>query len=66
MLVTAAALAHDEDLGARFVRTGGANATDCLDHHVPCQSIQYALAQAELGHSVKVAEGARRRSRSTT
>ena len=57
MLAAVAAVAHDEDIGARYVRPSGANATDCLDHHAPCQSIQYALAQAEPGHTVKVGEG---------
>src|SRR5262245_30883531 len=57
MLAAGTALAHDEDVGARFVRNDGGNATDCLDHHIPCQTIQYALAQAEPGHTVKVAEG---------
>jgi choice-of-anchor B domain-containing protein len=55
---TATALAsHDDELGARFVETTGANASDCLDHDVPCRSIQYALAQAEPGNTVKVAAG---------
>jgi choice-of-anchor B domain-containing protein len=48
---------HDDELGARFVQVDGADATNCLDHDVPCGSIQYALAQAEPGHTVKVAEG---------
>ena len=53
----AAFASHDEDLGARFVQPSGANATDCLDHDVPCRSIQYALAQAEPGNTVRVAAG---------
>ena len=58
LAISAAALAsHDDELGARFVHTGGANVSDCLDHHGPCRSIQYALAQAEPGNTVKVAAG---------
>lgn len=58
MLLAGAALAsHDDELGARFVHGEGADASSCLDHDVPCASIQYALAQAEPGHTVKVAEG---------
>jgi hypothetical protein len=52
-----ASSSHDEELGARFVHGAGADATNCLDHDVPCQSIQYALSQAEPGHTVRVAEG---------
>jgi LVIVD repeat len=48
---------HDEETGARYVNTAGANATDCLDHDDPCRSIQYALARAELGNTIRVAEG---------
>jgi choice-of-anchor B domain-containing protein len=58
LAVAAAAFAsHDDELGARYVETSGANATDCLDHDVPCRSIQYGLAQAEPGNTVKVAAG---------
>ena len=57
-LVAVAALAPpDQDRGARSAQTAGANATDCLDHDLPCRSIQYALAQAEPGNTVKVAAG---------
>ena len=49
--------AHDDTVGARFVQTDGANATDCLDHDVPCQSIQFALSQADSGNTVKAAAG---------
>jgi choice-of-anchor B domain-containing protein len=57
-LVAATALAsHDDELGARFVQPTGSNTTDCLDHDVPCLSIQFALAQAEPGNTVKVAAG---------
>jgi choice-of-anchor B domain-containing protein len=49
--------AHDESVGQRFVEPNGVNVTNCLDHHAPCQSIQYALAQAEPGHVVRVAAG---------
>jgi choice-of-anchor B domain-containing protein len=55
--VWAVCFAHDDTLGARFVQPDGANATDCLDHDVPCQTIQYALAQAEPGNTVKVGAG---------
>lgn len=58
LLLTCAALSHDEQVGARFVQLDGANFTnDCLDHHAPCASIQHALAQAEPGNTVMVAEG---------
>ena len=48
---------HDESLGARFVQPGGIDAGNCLDHHAPCVSIRYALAQAEPGNTVKVGAG---------
>jgi choice-of-anchor B domain-containing protein len=48
---------HDDELGARFVDGDGADASNCVDHDVPCASIQFALAQAEAGNTVKVAEG---------
>jgi choice-of-anchor B domain-containing protein len=50
-------IAHDDSVGARFVMSDGANASDCLDHDVPCQSIQYALSKAEPGNTVKVGAG---------
>jgi choice-of-anchor B domain-containing protein len=53
----AAVFAHDDTVGARFVMPDGANASDCLDHDVPCQSIQYALSKAEAGNTVKVGAG---------
>lgn len=53
----AAFASHDDELGARFVHGDGANASNCLDHDTPCESIQYALAQAQPGNTVKVAEG---------
>lgn len=53
----AAFASHDEELGARFVHGDGSDASSCLDHDVPCESIQYALAQAEPGNTVKVAAG---------
>jgi choice-of-anchor B domain-containing protein len=52
-----AAANHDESVGARFVQPGGVDAGDCLDHDAPCVSIQYALAQAEPGNTVKVGAG---------
>jgi choice-of-anchor B domain-containing protein len=48
---------HDESVGARFVQPGGIDAGNCLDHHAPCVSIQYALAQAEPGNTLKVGAG---------
>ena len=48
---------HDDELGARFVQGEGVDASSCLDHDIPCESIQYALAQAQPGNTVKVAEG---------
>ncbi|HSC13567.1 MAG TPA: choice-of-anchor B family protein [Gammaproteobacteria bacterium] len=52
-----AAANHDESIGARFVQPGGVDAGNCLDDHAPCVSIQYALAQAEPGNTVKVGAG---------
>src|SRR5215510_3906386 len=52
-----AAANHDESVGARFVQPGGIDAGTCLDHHAPCVSMQYALAQAEPGNTVKVGAG---------
>jgi choice-of-anchor B domain-containing protein len=52
-----AAANHDESVGARFVQPGGIDAGNCLDHHAPCVSMQYALAQAEPGNTVKVGAG---------
>jgi choice-of-anchor B domain-containing protein len=48
---------HDESVGARFVQPGGVDVGSCLDHHAPCISIQYALAQAEPGNTLKVGAG---------
>jgi choice-of-anchor B domain-containing protein len=56
-LAGSAAANHDESVGARFVQPGGVDAGNCLDHHAPCVSIQYALAQAEPGNTVKVGAG---------
>ena len=55
--VTMISSSHDDTQGARFVDPDGANASDCLEHHEPCRSIQYALAQAVPGNTVKVAAG---------
>jgi len=57
VLLAAPVSSHDDTLGARFVGPDGSNATDCLEHHEPCASIQYALSQARPGNSVKVAAG---------
>jgi choice-of-anchor B domain-containing protein len=48
---------HDDSIGARYVDMQGVNAADCQEHHEPCRSIQYALARAEPGNTVKVAAG---------
>jgi choice-of-anchor B domain-containing protein len=53
----AAGASHDESIGARFVQANGADAGTCLDHHAPCFSMQYALAQAQPGNTVKVGAG---------
>jgi choice-of-anchor B domain-containing protein len=57
LLLVSVSSSHDDTIGARFVQTDGANATDCLDHDVPCQSIQFALERAQRGDTVKVAAG---------
>jgi hypothetical protein len=54
---TASQASHDESVGARFVRPGGADAGNCLDHHAPCVSVRYALTQAEPGNTLKVGAG---------
>ena len=54
LALAGAAVAHDESVGARFVLANGVDAGDCLDHHAPCGSIQYAQARAEPGNTVKV------------
>jgi hypothetical protein len=41
----------------RAVDPEGVNASDCLEHHEPCRSIQYALEVARPGNTIKVAEG---------
>ncbi len=57
LLLIAPVSSHDDTRGARFVGPDGANATDCREHHDPCLSIQYALAQAGPGNTIKVAQG---------
>lgn len=57
LAVASSAAAHDESAGARFVQSGGVDTGNCLDHHAPCLSMQYALAQAEPGNTVKVGAG---------
>ena len=57
LLLVPVCVSHDETVGARYVQNDGTNASDCLDHDVPCQSIQYALTNAEPGNTVKVAAG---------
>ncbi len=56
-LTSSAVASHDETIGARFVELRGADVGNCLDHHAPCVSLLYALAQAEPGNTVKVGEG---------
>ena len=56
-VLTTIRASHDESVGARFVLAGGADAGNCLDHHAPCRSIHYALAQAQPGNTVKVGAG---------
>jgi len=53
----AAHASHDESVGARFVLGGGLDSGNCLDHHAPCLSLQYALGQAEPGNTLKVGAG---------
>ncbi len=57
LLLGLPASSHDDSRGARFVDPDGANASDCLQHHEPCLSIQFALEMAEPGNTVKVAAG---------
>ena len=52
-----AGASHDESVGARFVQPGGVDAGNCLDHHAPCVSMRYALAQAQPGNTLKVGAG---------
>ena len=56
-VLTTIRASHDESVGARFVLPGGVDAGNCLDHHSPCVSIRYALAQAQPGNTVKVGAG---------
>ena len=57
ILAAVAAASHDDSLGARFVDAQGANNSQCLNHDLPCASIQFALAQAAPGNTVKVSAG---------
>jgi hypothetical protein len=57
LAIAGSASAHDESVRARFVQPGGVDAGSCLDHHASCVSMQYALAQAEPGNTVKVGAG---------
>ncbi|HEY7753294.1 MAG TPA: choice-of-anchor B family protein [Steroidobacteraceae bacterium] len=54
---SAASPSHDDSIGARYVSADGINAEQCLDHHEPCRSLRYALAQSEPGNTIKVAAG---------
>ncbi len=57
LILALPAASHDDTRGARFVDPGGANASDCLEHHEPCRSIEYALEVALPGNTIKVSEG---------
>jgi len=57
LLLVSVSSSHDDTVGARYVQEDGANASDCLDHDLPCRSIQYALQLAQPGNTVKVAAG---------
>jgi choice-of-anchor B domain-containing protein len=57
ILLGVPASSHDDTFGARFVDPEGVDASDCLEHHEPCGSIQYALGQARAGNTIKVAAG---------
>ncbi len=57
LILALPAASHDDTRGARFVDPEGANASDCLEHHEPCRSIQYALEVALPGNTIKVSEG---------
>jgi choice-of-anchor B domain-containing protein len=57
VLLALPAASHDDTRGARFVDAEGANASDCLEHHEPCRSIEYALDVALPGNTIKVSEG---------
>lgn len=57
LLLGLPASSHDDTRGARFVDPDGVNASDCLEHHEPCRSIQFALEIAEPGNTVKVTAG---------
>lgn len=56
-LAAAASASHDESQGVRYVEGVGVDSTACLDHDLPCASIQYALSQAAPGNTVRVAAG---------
>lgn len=57
LILALPAASHDDTRGARFVDPDGANASDCLEHHEPCRSIEYALEVALPGNTIKVSEG---------
>jgi choice-of-anchor B domain-containing protein len=57
LLLISVSASHDDTVGARYVQQDGTNASECLDHHTPCQNIQYALNLAQPGNTVKVAAG---------
>ena len=57
LLLAAVATSHDDSLGARFVSGDGTNASTCLDHEVPCATVQFALQQSAPGNTLKVAAG---------
>jgi hypothetical protein len=57
LLIASIGAAHDDTIGARYVEESGVNSTDCLDHDIPCRSIQYALDRAQHGNTLKIAAG---------
>ena len=56
-LLVSPASSHDDSLGARYVGASGTDTAECLEHHEPCASLQYALSQARPGNTVKVSAG---------
>lgn len=57
LLYCAAAGAHPDAVGTRFVAPVGQDAGDCDDSHHPCRSLQYALTRVRPGDAIKLAAG---------
>ena len=55
--VAAAAVAHDDVAGTRYVAQEGRDADDCDDRAAPCRTLAYALGQTMFGDAIKVAAG---------